>query len=50
VYSEQRLRDPHHFNADPDRDPAFDLNAEPDTEPTFHFNADADLYPLSCSS
>ncbi len=32
-----RVSDPHHFNADPDSDPAYHFNAGPD--PAFHFYA-----------
>jgi len=35
-----RDANPHHFNADPNSDPAFYFNADPGTD--FHFNADPD--------
>ncbi len=38
-----RVKDSHHFNADPDA--AFHLNADPD--PAFHLNADPDPVFLS---
>ncbi len=34
------VADPHHFDADPDPDPACHFDADPD--PTFHFDADPD--------
>ena len=39
--------DPHHFDADPDLDPACYLDADPDpySDPTFHFDADPDQDP-----
>ncbi len=38
-----RVTDLHHFNADPDSDPAFHFKADPD--PAYHFNADPDPAP-----
>jgi hypothetical protein len=35
-----RVSDSHHFNADPNPDPAFHFNTDPD--PAFHFNTDPD--------
>ncbi len=45
--------DPHHFDAEPDPDPAGHFDADPDPawrynadpDPTFHFDADPDLDP-----
>jgi hypothetical protein len=30
-----RVADPHHFNANPDPDPAFPFNADPEPDPAF---------------
>ncbi len=38
-----RDADPHHFNADPDPDPAFHFKT--DLDPAYHFNADPDPAP-----
>jgi hypothetical protein len=38
-----RVADPHHFNADPDPDPAFLLDV--DQEPTLYINVDPDTDP-----
>ncbi len=43
-----RDANPHHFNADPNSDPAFFFNADPD--PDFHFNADQDPAPRQCNA
>ncbi len=32
--------DPHHFDADPDADPACHFYVDPDANPTFHVDAD----------
>jgi hypothetical protein len=37
------VRDPHHFNADPD--PAFHFNADPDSDPALHFNSNPEPAP-----
>jgi hypothetical protein len=39
------FEDPHHFDADPDPDPAFDFAADPD--PIFYFDAVPDPDPDS---
>ncbi len=39
------VADPHHFNGDPDPDPAFHSDTDPD--PTFPFDADPDLDPTN---
>jgi hypothetical protein len=39
------VADPHHFDADPDPDPAFHFDANPDPDPTFHSDANPDLDP-----
>ncbi len=41
-----RVADPHHFNANPDPDPAFPFNADPVPDPAFLFDTDPNLAPL----
>jgi hypothetical protein len=40
-----RISDPHHFNADPDLNPAFHFKADPDPNPQ---RCNANLRPLAC--
>jgi hypothetical protein len=37
--------DPHHFDADPDADPACYFDADPDADPAHHFDKDPDANP-----
>jgi hypothetical protein len=44
-----KVADPHHFNADPDPDPAFNFNADPDpayADPDPPLQSDGNLRPL----